>query len=44
MNVNKLVGSAGLGFDGCSVMDGMQNGVQKIICDKHSESEAEFFT
>ena len=33
--MNKLVG---LGFDGCSVMAGKENGVQKIICDKYSKA------
>ncbi|KAF0755562.1 zinc finger MYM-type protein 1-like, partial [Aphis craccivora] len=35
LDMNKLVG---LGFDGCSVMAGKENGVQKIICDKYSKA------
>lgn len=31
LHLNKLVG---LGFDGCSVMAGKENRVQKIICDE----------
>lgn len=33
--MNKLVG---LCFDGCSVMTGKENGVQKIISDKYSKA------
>jgi len=39
LDMNKLVG---LGFDGCSVMAGKENRVQKIICDEYSK--AKFFT
>ncbi|XP_060878228.1 zinc finger MYM-type protein 1-like [Metopolophium dirhodum] len=35
LDMNKLVG---LGFDGCSVIAGKENGVQKIICDKYSKA------
>jgi len=35
LDMNKLVG---LGLDGCSVMAGKENGVQKIICNKYSKA------